>query len=378
MNESLVEWLEAYSYDNLLTEALDAVPNGLDKREGSVIYDAIAPACLKLAELYLNIADIILDTFPSSAIGEYLDLKAQEQGLERLPATTAINLAEFKDPDGNLMDVPLGSRFSTTNLTDAYVYQVLSKVSEGKYLLEAEMTGSGSNRYTGELLPLSNINGLGYASMSGNEISGREEESDTELRERYFATVSEKAFGGNVVSYIQESSAIEGVGDVQVYPTWDGVGSVGLQIVDNDNMPTSESVIDVVKKYFDPDDGSGTGIAPIGHTVTVNTPEVETIHISANVSISGSDITSVENEARASLMTYFREVQNEWGKPTELYQYKSTVYLARVMMALLQTPGITNVSNVRLNGVDADVVFDHEMTSSTMPTLGNVGLVNSP
>ena len=43
---------ETYTYEYILNEMLDSISDDLDKREGSVIYNAIAPAAMKLSENY--------------------------------------------------------------------------------------------------------------------------------------------------------------------------------------------------------------------------------------------------------------------------------------------------------------------------------------
>lgn len=375
MPNSLVEWLEEYTYDKILTDVMDRVPAGMDKREGSVIYDALAPSAYEIAQVYMVIKNIILDTFPQTSSGRYLELKVKEQGLDRLQATNAINLAEFRGYDDELTDIPIGSRFSTTNLENGYVYAAISKVSEGRFLLESEAVGSDPNRYVGDLLPLSNINGLVSAKMIGNEVSGREIETDEDLRARYLVSVREKPFGGNVVSYVQESKSIDGVGGVQVFSAWDGPGTVGLQIVDNDFLPVSKSLTDTIEQHFDPDrNGSGSGISPIGHHVTVMTPTTESVNITASVTIN-ADLSSVEAASRASLEQLFKEIQADWDTPDEVYRYKTTIYSARVLMTLLQTNGITNVTSVSLNEASGDVVWNHTMLGSVMPVLGEVRLV---
>ena len=37
---------ESVTYDLILKRMLDAVPQNVDKREGSILYDALAPAAL--------------------------------------------------------------------------------------------------------------------------------------------------------------------------------------------------------------------------------------------------------------------------------------------------------------------------------------------
>ena len=64
--------------------------------------------------------------------------------------------------------------------------------------------------------------------------SGQDEETDDELRKRFLIYVNEKPFGGNFIEYVQRVREIDGVGAVQVYPVWNGSGTVKVVVLDND------------------------------------------------------------------------------------------------------------------------------------------------
>ena len=45
---------EYFNYDTILQRMLDNVSSKVDKREGSIIYDAIAPCAAELAQMYIH------------------------------------------------------------------------------------------------------------------------------------------------------------------------------------------------------------------------------------------------------------------------------------------------------------------------------------
>lgn len=369
---SLGEYLKEYSFDNLLDSMLDKVPDEIDKREGSIIYDALAPAAYQLALVYMNLYNMLQDTFATSAVGEYLDLKVAEQGLERMQASKATKLAEFRDSSGELMEVPIGSRFSTVGQDEQY-YKVIEKQSVGKFVLESETIGAAANRYVGQLLPVDNINKLGTSTMSGVYISGRDKETDDELRARYFQAVTEKPFAGNFAAYQEEALKIKGVGNVQVFPTFDGGGTVGLMVVDDDGLPVSVDLKAQVKNYFDPEDNEteGTGISPIGHRVTVEIPIAIPLDISVSVTYSaGVDVANVKNEIKASIDRYIQEIRDSWGNHDELYNYTTYIYTAKLLVAVLQTEGVNNAANIKINGQNSDLVWNQSMNENKVPVVG--------
>ena len=89
-------------------------------------------------------------------------------------------------------------------------------------------------------------------------------EIDEELRKRYFETINEKSFSGNVADYKKKTKEINGVGAVKVIPIWNGPGTVKLTILDSDYNKASEQLINNVQEIICPNmDDSGVGLAPI-------------------------------------------------------------------------------------------------------------------
>ena len=64
---------ESLTFEVLLKRMLDRVSNSLDKREGSIIYDAAAPAANELQNAYINL-DIMIKAFEIAGYTEE-DLK---------------------------------------------------------------------------------------------------------------------------------------------------------------------------------------------------------------------------------------------------------------------------------------------------------------
>ena len=77
---------EAYTYERLLEDVLDNAPEEIDIRQGSIFYDSVSGVLLKIAKLYTDLDLMFNLVFIDTAAGEFLDKKAFEYGIERLPA----------------------------------------------------------------------------------------------------------------------------------------------------------------------------------------------------------------------------------------------------------------------------------------------------
>ena len=107
---------EYFDYDTILQRMLDTVPTQIDKREGSIIYDALGPAAAELAQMYILLKNNIDLVFADTAVEEYLDRLANQVGLTRNEATYAIKKGIFYDENDKLMYIDVGERFTIEDI----------------------------------------------------------------------------------------------------------------------------------------------------------------------------------------------------------------------------------------------------------------------
>jgi len=351
---------EQQTFETILQRMLDRIPNSIDKRPGSIIYDALAPAAAELAQMYMEL-DINMNlTFADTASGEYLTRRAAEFGVNRRPATKAVRQGEFFGDNYVPLDIPIGSRFSIETIT----YVATEKVSTGVYRMECETLGSIGNQYFGTMLPIDYIPGLVRAELGTVLIPGQDEEDDESLRQRYYEEVNQPAFGGNVADYKQKISAIAGVGGVKVFPVWQGGGTVKCTILAADGHAPSPQLIGAVQEAIDPPpQGKGLGIAPIGHTVTIAGAEPVTIDVETTVTL-GTDVTvgQVSGPIEDAIGNYLSGLRQNWANEKQL-----VVRVSQIEAAILTIPGVIDVT-AELNGSAANVTLDPE----EIPVLGSV------
>lgn len=383
MSDTLGSQLEQYTFDYLMNMALSNVDDSFDKRQGSIIYDAIAPCCSVLAEAFLQLRLIYEDTFIGTATGDMLDKNAEDIGIYRSSATYASKRIDVSDADGNPISIPIGSRFSTMNSNDPVIYAIESVYTDsegatvaGAYVAVCEELGTIGNSYTGDMLVISNIE-VGTAVMSTLITPAQDEETDDVLRAKCVSRLNTKGFGGNVTQYNELILDIDGVGECQVYPVWNGGGSVKVSIVDSTYMPVSTDFIKQVKNILDPTayEGDGMGQVPIGHTVTVTTPTKVTLDISAGLTLeSGYTISTVAESVKEQIESYIFSLRSSWGQENPYNQYGLTAYVSRVIYAILNVAGVVSVDTVTINGADDDITFTENSATQQIPVLGEVTL----
>lgn len=376
-SDEVGKFLETYTYDYYLEQALGRVPDTIDKREGSIIYDALAPACYQLALFVMDLKNVMLDSFVQTASEGYLDLRAEEHGLKRIEATQAIVTGQFTDMNGTPYQLlEEGNRFSSIGENPVY-YAVVRQTVAGAYTLLCEEKGTKGNQYVGQLLPVDHFNGLGSGYLTEVTIPARDTESDDNLRARILKTYEANQYGGNIEDYIQFTSKLEGVGAVQVYPIWNGGGTVRVVILGNDYGVPTATLINNVQEAIDPTGNQkGYGIAPIGHKVTVAGPTQKTINVSLHIDTEvGVNLDLIKPTILTALQEHFVNIRKTWNAHNDLYQYSQVVYRSQLMATLLKIEGVANVSNVRLNGAEADVTLQLDNTKQECAFLGAVSYV---
>jgi uncharacterized phage protein gp47/JayE len=376
------DYLEQYTFEYLMEQALTRVPDTIDKREGSIIYDALAPACYELSEYYMRLRKVLQDTYAETANEQYLDLRVAEQGIKRFEATAAVKKGVFETASGAPLEIEIGSRFSTISETESLNYIVIAPyllndvLVAGSYQLSCETIGTIGNAYVGNLMPISYINGLSSAVMTDLIVPARDVETDDDLRARYFLALNDKPFGGNLAQYDEVLKNIEGVGEVQIYPVWDGGGTVKCSVIDASFDTITTDFINVIQEQLDPSpQGTGLGLAPIGHIVTITTPSELTINIATNLTLmAGYTKAQVETQITEALEAYLLSLRKEWGIGDDFNQYVLGVYISRINAAILNVQGVSNVTGTTINSMAMDLMLEQTAANQELPKLGVVTL----
>lgn len=375
-NELITEF-QNKDYDYFLRKMLDAVPDNIDKREGSIIYDALAPAALVMGQQSLDMANVIKETYIKTASGEFLDYRAIEHGTSRYSATqTEAKAKVLNDKKEPLDNVQIGDKFAS--IGDSPIFYAVTKINADLTIeLTAETAGSSANSYIGQILPVTPNDLLSWAEITEITAPARDVESDDHLRARLLSSQSWIAYGGNVADYLDMTSKIDEVGAAQIYPTWNGGGTVKVVILNNDLMPASASLVQKVKNTLDPEDkqAAGYGLAPIDHNVTVTAPEKLIVNIDISVKLDDTKVARyVKDSIIKAIEDYFQSLRKDWPDINQRLGrgYEQTIYRSKILSQVMLTEGVVNAKLPLLNGKDADIELVFNNSKSQLPVVGTV------
>ena len=357
---------EVMTYEQIMERMLTRIPNNLDKREGSVIWDALAPAAMELESLYFVLQDFIKETFGDTASRPNLIRRASERGITPYKASKAVLKGVFD------IEIPLGSRFNLEDLN----YTVTKFIQQNtgtnlyEYEVECETAGKVGNGKTGKLIPIDYINGLGRAEIMELLIPGQDEEETGKLRQRYFDSFNMKAYGGNISDYKLKVHEIEGVGAVKVTPVWKGGGTVLLTILDSDFNQASTALVKKVQDIMDPTgDAHGLGIAPIGHVVTVQGTSNIAINIHTSITFETNfSWLLVKLKVEEVVKNYLLELRKSWALKNEKVSNNLVVRVSRIEAKILDINGILDIQNTTINGSPNNL----QLTEYQIPVWGGI------
>jgi uncharacterized phage protein gp47/JayE len=135
---------------------------------------------------------------------------------------------------------------------------------------------------------------------------GADEETDDELRARYYLRMRTPPTSGNIYAYQEWALETPGVGSVKVFPLGHGDGTVDVVITSDSGGVVDASLITTVQNYIDPGStGEGRGQAPIGAKCYVSSATGVSVDIAATVIPDG---TKTDQELDAILQAEITKI----------------------------------------------------------------------
>lgn len=350
---------EDKTYSALLQDVLNEVSAGVQTGEGYLVYNALSALAYELEKVYIQMDYIMNQSHADTADLEELIEIAKDRGIYQKKATHA-----YVEIKGNTV-IPIGTRFSLKSFN----YKTVEAINEVAYRYKAmcEETGTGPNNLTGELIAIDFVDGLEKAEITEVLINGEEDETRDALYERYLASFTSESFGGNITQYKQYVNAIAGVGGCKVQPVWNGPGTVKIVAISSESGACSEYLIKQIQNAACPEQGTGYGFAPIDHDVTVESVEAVKVNVTAKISyMSGYNWSSLKDAVTAKISGYLKTLASEWadGDPST----KTTVYIAKLQAAVLDVPGVVDITETQLNGAASNLILDWNQ----IPVVGEV------
>ena len=264
-------------------------------------------------------ADWVLDqSFPQTAVGQYLDYHAETRALTRLPAAKAAGVLRLKGE--TYVDIPASA-------------------------VEA---GASGNAIAGAI-HLMSVYPVGITQCTNPEAfsGGSDEESDEKLRERVLESYKRLPNGANAAFYEQEAMSFPNVAAAKAVGRARGIGTVDVYVSTHAGAP-DEKLLGEIEAVLQKK-------REIAVDVEVKAPTEKTVNMSAELTAEqGWTMQEITDAATAALQAYFT------GE-----RLGEAVYTAKLASILY---GVEGVKNCHLLTPDEDV----SVSATELPVLGTV------
>jgi uncharacterized phage protein gp47/JayE len=355
--------------------------------------------------LYIELEALVSNSYGDTAAREFLILLCGDRGITPKAATSAVLKGEFTPAS---IDVT-GKRFNIGEIN----YVVTEKIADGQYQVQCESVGVIGNQYLGDMIPIEYIDGLQTAALTEVLIPGEDEEDTEVLRQRYFDSFSERTFGGNKEDYIENVRKINGVGALKVTRNWNSDirpaelipaekvttwyksvistldadvalwlskvymaavekkltvgGTVLITIVDSDDYGEATStLVNAVQEELDPElyAGEGSGLAPIGHVVTVKSAAPVTVQVKITLTFDeGYNWSNLGNSITTAVDSYLLELRKGWADSSY-----TVVRISQIESRILAIKGVTDIADTKINGSANNLTLG----ADEIPVIGGV------
>lgn len=351
------------NYAQLLTDMKEDIGTGVQKGEGYLVYNALSALAYEMEKLYIQMDYLNRQSHADTADLDELVLIAKDRGIYQKKASSA-----YVKVKADAM-VPIGTRF----YLKSYHYVVVEELNASlyEYRAKCEETGVGPNNLTGELTAIDYVTDLEKAEITEVLVDGEEDENRESLYKRYLQSFLTESFGGNIAQYKEKVNEIAGVGGCKVEPVWNGPGTVKVIVISSEHGACSEYLIQQIQKAAVPEEGgSGYGFAPIDHIVTIESVEAVAVNVKTKISyMSGYSWSGIGSAVKEKIAEYLQTIADTWDSGDA--DTKSTVYISKLQAAVLDVPGVVDITETRLNGTAANLVLN----GNQIPVLGEVSTV---
>ena len=324
---------------------LSAIDDGYDKTKGEAVYDLTMPTAIEAARLDEK-SDLLLDKgFSDTATGSDLDRKVSELGIDRKSATFASGVVTVSGVAG--ASIPKGELVASDTVTFSFARDDEIPVS-GKLDVPVECTSPGAkgNVPAGAIKSFpKTLEGLRTVTNSEPIKNGYDEETDDDLRDRYYTKVRTPATSGNKWHYLGWAKEVVGVGDAKVFPLRDGPGTVGVVIINSNKVGASQDLVEACAAHIEEE-------RPVGAAVTVSSAEELPIAVSAKLVIDSNNYSAdkVKEAIEQAVRAYLADIAFR----------EDYVSYAKIGSLLMACPGVLDYSNLTVNGGMENVLVPDE------------------
>ncbi|WP_155591850.1 baseplate J/gp47 family protein [Lysinibacillus cavernae] len=341
---------EKIIHDRMITNISD----DYDKSKGNFVYDITKPVAVEFAKQQEKIAAVQEKLDVEKLTGDELTRTVyQRTGVSRKPATIATTTVIVSGTAGTLVKV--GELVGTESILYTVIEEaVLNESGFAHVRVQCNEFGPIGNVPANTIVNFpASINGLVNVYNPYPVVDGYEEETDHDLRERYYDKLQRPGKAGNKYHYREWALEVTGVGDAKIFPRYNGPLSMKVVVIDANKLPASAELVQKVHDHIS--EQMPFGVEDLSVMAAIGVP----INISATLSL-------VDGYTEPIVKKYIKENMIEYLK--EIAFKVSYVSYAKTGSEVIDSEGVLDYQDLLINGSTANVVIPED----GVPVMGGV------
>lgn len=325
---------------------LESIDDEYDRSTGSFIYDTTGAAAIefekKSQEIDIVQSKLDIENLKEEELTRFV---YQKTGIERKLAT--------KSSKNVIISGSVGASIKKADLVSTDTINFVSledkTIDESGLmyvLVECEQPGSIGNVPANSIInfPVS-ISGLVNVYNPESFTNGYEEESDNELRQRYYDKLQRPGKSGNKYHYLEWAKEVTGVGDARVVPRFNGPLTMKVIIIDSNKQPADTELVQKVYEHIS--EQMPFGVTELAVTSAIGVP----INIIAALSLAdGYTEPAAKEYIKANMVEFLKKIAFK----------ESYVSYAKTGSEVIDSEGVLDYQNLLVNGGIVNIPIGQE------------------
>lgn len=342
-------------------EIFEEMAAGLESRTGVLLNRGgdmalrLYAVAAEIASLWVQMDWLERQSFPQTAISDFLDRHAETRGLTRGGSVCAVGTIRFEidETRSSAMTVNAGTVCLNSAGTEFITTDAGTIAAGGTFCIvsaRAREGGAAGNVPAGSVCymspaPVGIVRCYNPEAFSG----GADEETDDSLRARVLQSYASLPNGSNTAFYEKAALETDGVAAVSIVPCNRGTGTVDIIISSNEGMPSAALLAELEKKLDENRE--------ICVDVSVLAPTAKSVDVTVGIDVAdGYDSAAVISAASDAVIKLFSGAM--LGTDVLRAQIGSVIY------------GVPGVRNYAITKPAADV----DMAYNELPIAGSISI----
>ncbi|WP_312130578.1 baseplate J/gp47 family protein [Lysinibacillus capsici] len=325
-----------------------------DKSKGNFVYDITKPVAVEFAKQQEKIAAVQEKLDVEKLTGDELTRTVyQRTGIIRKPATQSTTTVIVSGTAGTLVKV--GELVGTETILYTVIEEaILNESGFAHVRIQCNEFGQVGNVPANTIVNFpASINGLVNVYNPDPVVDGYDEETDNDLRQRYYDKLQRPGKAGNKYHYREWALEVTGVGDAKIFPRYNGPLSMKVVVIDANKLPANPELIEAVREHIEVE-------MPFGvDDLLVIPAEALLINLSVALTImSGYTEEVVKANIKNNITKHLKEIAFR----------TSFVSYAKIGALIIESDGVLDYQDLLINGSTANVIIPDD----GVPVMGGV------